>query len=248
MVCGPAGYQLFPRVAHVALPLLLSTVDSGLSSTRLQRAGRRRQLHFYQEVMRVLGSRYEAADKVCAFIDSALSFSGAKLGVDYTPGRNEMLRNDEYTEDFDDTDENNPPTQLRSVAGSRFKNICEYFARQPRSYLRLSLTLDYALYKGQYPLQSDIERLWGELQLVDTRQPSDLQVQQITQSATSSRSIIQQMPGEISLDLLETQNLYPEEDIDFDEFGDGLETSNVEYLSNGFVSPASMVIMDTPLQ
>lgn len=198
--------------------------------------------------MRVLGSRYEAADKVCAFIDSALSFSGAKLGVDFMPGGNELFRNDDYTQDLDDTDEGNPPTQLRSVAGSRFKNICEYFARQPRSYLRLSLTLDYALYRGQYPLQSDIERLWGELQLVDTRQPSDLQVQQLTQSATSSSSIVHQMPGEVSLDLLDTQNLYPENEIGFDEFGDGLETSDIEYLTNGFISPASMIMMNTPLE
>lgn len=235
-------------MAHVALPLLLSTVDSGFSSTRLQRAGRRRQLHFYQEVMRVLGSRYEAADKVCAFIDSALSFSGTKLGIYFTPGGNELLRNDEYPEDLDDTDEGNPPNQLRSVAGSRFKNVCEYFARQPRSYLRLSLTLDYALYRGQYPLQSDIERLWGELQLAEPRQPSDVQVQQITEDATSSSSIVQQMPGEISLDLLDTQNLYSEKDIGFDDFGDGLGTSDMEYLTNGFISPPSMIMMNTPLQ
>lgn len=232
----------------MALPLLLSTVDSGFSSTRLQRAGRRRQLHFYQEVMRVLGSRYEAADKVCAFIDNALSFSGAKLGIDFTPGGNELLRNDEYIEDLGDADEGNPPAQSRPAAGSRFRNVCEYFARQPRSYLRLSLTLDYALYRGQYPRQSDIERLWSELQLVDPQQPSHLHIQPVTQSATSSSSIVHQIQEGMRLDVLGSHNLYSEKDIGFDDFGDGLGNSNMEYVTNGFISPASMLLMNTPLQ
>lgn len=121
----PAVELQFVSVAHVALPLLLSTVNSGLSSTRLQRAGRRRQLRFYQEVMRVLGSRYEAADKVCAFIDSALSFSSAKLSINFTPGGSELLRNDEYIEDLNDADEVNSLAQPRPAAGSPLKNVCE---------------------------------------------------------------------------------------------------------------------------
>ncbi|KAJ5438519.1 uncharacterized protein N7458_009517 [Penicillium daleae] len=240
--------DLAAAVAHVALPLLLSTIDSGFSSTRLQRAGRRRQLHFYQEVMRVLGSRYEAADKVCAFIDSALSFSGAKLGLDFTPGGNELLRNDEYIEDLSDDDEGNPLAQPRPAAGSRFKNVCEYFARQPRSYLRLSLTLDYALYRGQYPHQSDIERLWSDLQLVDSQQPSGLPVPPVSQCATSWTLTDHQIQRDVELDLLETHGSYPEKDIGFDDFGDGLGPSNMEYVANGFISPASLIIMNTPLQ
>lgn len=195
--------------------------------------------------MRVLGSRYEAADKVCAFIDSALSLSGAKLGIDFTPGGSELLCNDEYIEDPGNTDEDNPLGQPGPVAGSRFKNVCEYFARQPRSYLRLSLTLDYALYRGQYPRQSAIERLWSELQLVDPQQISDSLVMQ---SATSSSSMVPQMQGEMPLDFLDTQNFGPEKKIDFDDFGDGLEISNMEYMANGFISPASMNMMNTPLQ
>lgn len=198
--------------------------------------------------MRVLGSRYEAADKVCAFIDSALSFSGAKLAIDFTPGGNELLRNDEHIEDLNEADEVNSLAQPRPAAGSRFKNVCEYFARQPRSYLRLSLTLDYALYRGQYPRQSDIEQLWGELQLVDPQQTPDLLVQPVTQSATSSGSMVPQMQGEMPLDFLDTQNFYPEKEIGFDGFGDGLEISNMEYMVNGFISPASMDMMNTPLQ
>lgn len=229
----------------MALPLLLSTVDSGFSSTRLQRAGRRRQLHFYQEVMRVLGSRYEAADKVCAFIASALSLSGAKLGIDFTPGGSELLRNDEYIDDLRNTDEDNPLAQPGQVTRRRFKNVCEYFARQPRSYLRLSLTLDYALYRGQDPRQSDIERLWSELQLVDPQQTHELLV---TQSVTSLSPMVPEMQGEMPLDILDTQNFYPEKEIGFDHFGDGLEISNMESMVNSFISPASMHMLSPPLQ
>jgi hypothetical protein len=198
--------------------------------------------------MRVLGSRYEAADKVCAFIDSALSFSGAKLGLDFTPGGNEILRNDEYIEDLSDDDEGNPLAQPRPAAGSRFKNVCEYFARQPRSYLRLSLTLDYALYRGQYPRQCDIERLWSDLQLVDSQQPSDLPVPPVSQCATSWTLTDHQIQRDVELDFLETHGSYPEKDIGFDDFGDGLGPSNMEYVANGFISPASLIIMNTPLQ
>ena len=108
--------------------------------------------------------------------------------------------------------------------------------------------MDYALYRGQYPRQSDIEQLWGELQLVDPQQTSDLLVQPVTQSATSSSSMVPQNARRYAIRFLDAQNLYPEKEIGFDDFGNGLEISNMEYMVSGFISPASMDMMSTPLQ
>lgn len=150
-------------VAHTALPLVLSTVDSRLSSTRLQLAARHRQLHFYKEIMRILQSRYEATDKVCAFIESALSSSNAMFDLNPTQIGSKVNGDNSLGSGGDLA-----PVQSGQFVGRRIKNISQFFASQPRSYLRLSLLLDYALSRGQYPRLDNTERLWQRLRLFDS--------------------------------------------------------------------------------
>lgn len=227
----------------MALPLLLSTVDSWFSSTRLQRNARRRHLHFYKEAMRVLGSQYEAADKVCTFIDSALSSSGVAFSSELAHIGSELDHSDGASTSLGSADEQISPIQPKPVSGFRFKSISEYFGRQTRSYLRLSLALDYALCRGQFPRKSDFEKLCQKLRLVDSQQLCS----PVTEQSPSASLSIQLRQPSIPCDLSDPHALHTRRPHDFDHIEHSLGSSNDEWIVNGFITPSD-VMMHAPLQ
>ncbi|KAH8694309.1 hypothetical protein BGW36DRAFT_430319 [Talaromyces proteolyticus] len=242
---GLACYLPISAIAHAALPLVLSALDSELSSTRLQLVARQRRLHFYKQIMRVLQSRYEAADKVCSFVDDIISYSKLKLDLNSTwmvTGSgvdNKSLHNFNRNSDI--------ASRLREryqVPGRRMKTICEFFFRQPRSYLRLALLLDHALSRGQYPRQDDIERLWKRLRLSDTPQVSDMPVGTILPDKSSSslstnqtESVTTQAPRPMN-SVLELERVPQNSD------WLSLRPLDIEFSETGCISPSNIMTND----
>lgn len=119
-------------------------------------------MHFYNETMRVLQSRYDAADNVCAFIKNVLS--SVNLAGD--SNSTQLVTADPNGGEAGGTN------NRFETPGSRIKNVCDLFFRQPRQYLRLAMLLDYALSRGQYPPAEDIGKLFRRLRLCDRRSMS----------------------------------------------------------------------------
>ncbi|TPX21289.1 hypothetical protein DIZ76_015245 [Coccidioides immitis] len=138
---GVACHLPISAIAYTALPLVLNALDVKLSGSGSQSATRKRRLRYYAEVMQLYRSRYDGTDDVAVYIREILHFAEAQ--------------NLSILEKPLEGDDPNVSQETRGWA--------EVFIRQPRFYLRLSLTLDYALARGRYPQDSDLPILVREL-------------------------------------------------------------------------------------
>lgn len=127
------------------------------SSTTFTTNARQRRLDYFQEVMRQLQSRYEVTDLVISFIKDSLSLSNLqKQSGSLQPGAMHFRRA--------------ATTSGRMIyppPGSHTKNWCEVFIYNPRFYLRLSLSLDFALARGHFPRHGDVDALFSLLEVSD---------------------------------------------------------------------------------
>jgi hypothetical protein len=182
--------------------------------------------------MLVLQSRYEAADKVCSFVDDVISYFKLKLDLNSTgmiTGSgvdNESLQNLNRSSDIASRSR-----ERYQVPGRRMKTICEFFFRQTRSYLRLALLLDHALSRGQYPRQDDIERLWKRLRLSDTDKSSSSLCNDQTEAVTT------QAPQPMN-------SVVENERVPQNPSWLSLRPSDSEFSETGCICPANIMIND----
>ncbi|EEP76991.1 predicted protein [Uncinocarpus reesii 1704] len=138
---GVARHLPISAIAYTALPLVLIALDVKLSGSVSQSATRKRRLRYYAEIMQLYRSRYDGTDDVAVYIREILQFAETQnLSISIRP-----MKSDDCA----------PVQETRGWA--------EVFVRQPRFYLRMSLTLDYALARGRYPQDSDLPVLVREL-------------------------------------------------------------------------------------
>jgi hypothetical protein len=125
---------------------------------------RERRLGYFTETMRQLRRRYEVTDDVMSYIKKSLDLSNLqKQSGGLHPG--EMC--------FDRTSDHMQmtPRMKYPPPGSRTKNWCEIILRNPRFFLRLSLTLDRALARGQFPSDDDMLAMFSQLQVSSSNSP-----------------------------------------------------------------------------
>ncbi|KAK2809859.1 hypothetical protein FQN50_003500 [Emmonsiellopsis sp. PD_5] len=136
---GIARHLPISAIAYTALPLLLNALDVKLSSSTSQTATRQRRFRYYAEIMQLYRDRYDGTDGVAVFIQQALQFAD-NLNISI------MFQQ----------------TQSKAKASESY-GWPEMFTREPRLYLRLSLTLDYAFTRGYFPKDADLPALIREL-------------------------------------------------------------------------------------
>lgn len=107
--------------------------------------------------MRQLQSRYEVTDLVISFIKDSLSLSNLrKHSGGLQPGDMHFRRAATIS-----------GRMIYPPPGSHTKNWCEVFIYNPRLYLRLSLSLDFALARGHFPRHGDLDALFSQLEVSD---------------------------------------------------------------------------------
>lgn len=125
--------------------------------------------------MQLYRSRYDGTDDVAVYIREILQFAEAQNhsvsikpleGMTDCINRGRELRGDTILTTRSVGIESKSPQETRGWA--------EMFIRQPRFYLRLSLTLDYALARGRYPQDSDLPILVRDLPVTDMPRSSFL--------------------------------------------------------------------------
>ncbi|KAI1964520.1 hypothetical protein LOZ56_006189 [Ophidiomyces ophidiicola] len=131
---GVARHLPISAVAYTALPLILYAMDVKLSRSISQSTTRKRQLKYYAEVMQLYRNRYDGTDDVAVFVREILQFVESQNPyISITPLEGDISK---------------PSHEKRCWT--------DVFVRQPRFYLRISSTLDYALSRGRYPKDSDL--------------------------------------------------------------------------------------------
>lgn len=134
----------------MAFPLLLGMLDKQLSSTAFQRSSRTRRMVFLQEVIRQLQQRYEVADDVLSFINKSLDLACRQLQG--------HLASSAYPCNYDGAAWEQMTDQMRyPPPGSRTKAWSELFIGNTRHFLRFSFSLDYALARGKFPEESNLD-------------------------------------------------------------------------------------------
>ncbi|PGH18097.1 hypothetical protein AJ79_00725 [Helicocarpus griseus UAMH5409] len=138
---GIARHLPISAIAYTALPLLLNALDVKLSASTSQTATRQRRFRYYAEIMQSYRDRYDGTDGVAAFIQKALQFAdNVNISIMFQ----------------------------QTQSGKRKSESCgwpEVFTREPRLYLRLWLTLDYAFTRGSFPQDADLPEYVRELDI-----------------------------------------------------------------------------------
>ncbi|PGH09318.1 hypothetical protein GX51_00760 [Blastomyces parvus] len=174
---GVARHLPISAIAYTALPLVLNALDVKLSGTTSQSATRKRRLSYYAEVMQLYRNRYDGTDYVALLIQEVLRFAETQnLLISFQPNETASITsspNASSDNGKEDTNKSSPVTEASNgpdPSNKRTKSWSEVFIRQPRFYLRLSLSIDFAFSRGQYPRDADLPALVRELHL---RQDSD---------------------------------------------------------------------------
>lgn len=110
--------------------------------------------------MRQLRQRYEVTDEVMSFVDQALALTSfqTQWQPDLHGSNKECNYNEGIAQHMSNRARFPPP-------GSRTKSWSEVLVRNPRLYLRLSFALDYALARGQFPRDSDLDTLLSPVEI-----------------------------------------------------------------------------------
>jgi len=134
----------YPRVAYTALPLVLHLLDVKLSSTPFRTAKKQRRLNIYTEAMKTFQSQYDATDKVTEIISKMVEH----ISIENAEAQGE-------------TPSNHSEADLGSLASkssddpSVVQDWGDVLLRQPKLYLRLTITIDLFMSKGVFPTDSD---------------------------------------------------------------------------------------------
>ncbi|KAK2774854.1 hypothetical protein FQN53_003469 [Emmonsiellopsis sp. PD_33] len=169
---GVARHLPISAIAYTALPLVLNALDVKLSGTTSQSATRKRRLSYYAEVMQLYRNRYDGTDYVALLIQQVLRFAeGQNLLISIQPGAAGNLMPDSANGNGEGNSNTSTalterPNKQLSI-GKGTKSWAEVFVRQPRLYLRLSLSIDFAFARGQYPRDADLPAIVRELHLRD---------------------------------------------------------------------------------
>ena len=132
------------RIAYAALPLVLHLLDVKLSSTAVRTAKKQRRLNIYIEAMKALQSQYDVTDTVSEIIGQMIEH----VSLDQQEKQGE-------------TPSSHPEAGLDSVASnatddpSVVQDWGDVLLRQPKLYLRLTVTMDLSMSKGSFPNDSD---------------------------------------------------------------------------------------------
>ncbi|EEH34680.2 hypothetical protein PAAG_05729 [Paracoccidioides lutzii Pb01] len=176
---GVARHLPISAVAYTALPLVLNALDVKLSGTTSQSATHKRQLGYYVEVMQFYRNRYDGTDYVAFLIQQVLKFAESQnLTVSFQASAGTNVMSNSTNNDSDVSGDTNTSTALTERSNSdKFaengtKSWGEILVRHPRLYLRLSLPLDIAFARGQFPRDADLPSLVREFRLKDDSGPS----------------------------------------------------------------------------
>ncbi|OAT09007.1 hypothetical protein BDBG_04585 [Blastomyces gilchristii SLH14081] len=183
---GVARHLPISAIAYTALPLVLNALDVKLSGTTSQSATRKRRLSYYAEVMQLYRNRYDGTDYVALLIQEVLRFvEKQNFLISFQPDESSSIMsspNSSRDNGKEDTNKSSPVTETSNgpaASNKRTKSWSEVFIRQPRFYLRLSLSIDFAFARGQYPRDTDLPALVRELHLrkdsdqaIETMQPN----------------------------------------------------------------------------
>ncbi|PGH30491.1 hypothetical protein GX50_06746 [[Emmonsia] crescens] len=171
---GVARHLPISAIAYTAIPLVLNALDVKLSRTTSQTATRKRRLSYYAEVMQLYRNRYDGTDYVALLIQEVLRFAEKQnLLISFQPNGPANIMSNPNTSSGNGKGDTNKSSSLTETsnrpisAGKRTKSWSEVFIRQPRFYLRLSLSIDFAFATGQYPRDTDLPALVRELHLRD---------------------------------------------------------------------------------
>ncbi|KLJ05857.1 hypothetical protein EMPG_10711 [Blastomyces silverae] len=169
---GVARHLPISAIAYTALPLVLNALDVKLSGTTSQSATRKRRLSYYAEVMQLYRNRYDGTDYVALLIQEVLRFAEKQnLLISFQPNEPSSVMSSPNTSSDNGKEDSNKSSPLTEASNGpapsnkRTKSWSEVFIRQPRFYLRLSLSIDFAFARGQYPRDADLPALVRELHL-----------------------------------------------------------------------------------
>jgi len=130
------------------MPLVLNILDVKLSSTKSQCSVRQRRLQIFMEAMKVLQTQYDGTDRVSDAIERIIRY----LAVN-----NYVKSNDSYG--FSDRhDSHGQNRSVGSIGPAPEPVVTEWgdvLIRLPNCYLRIVVTLDLAVSKGEYPEEND---------------------------------------------------------------------------------------------
>ncbi|EEH42840.2 uncharacterized protein PADG_07660 [Paracoccidioides brasiliensis Pb18] len=176
---GVARHLPISAVAYTALPLVLNALDVKLSGTTSQSATHKRKLGYYVEIMQLYRNRYDGTDYVAFLIQQVLKFAESQnLTVSFLASAGANVVSNSTNDDSDvsgDTDTSTALTERSNsdkAAENGTKSWGEVLVRQPRLYLRLSLSLDIAFARGQFPRDADLPSLVREFRPKDDSGPS----------------------------------------------------------------------------
>ncbi|KAF2815567.1 uncharacterized protein BDZ99DRAFT_435984 [Mytilinidion resinicola] len=136
-------------VAYAALPLVLHVLDVKLSATESQSARKRRRLDIYTMTMKGLQAQYDGTDEVFEIIGKVVDY----MSLEKSTQRRRSSNEHKYV--FQDSDSPRlsslePKNPRRAV-----NDWGDVLLRQPSLYLRIALTMDLSLSKGQFPDDTD---------------------------------------------------------------------------------------------
>ena len=158
------------RVAYTALPLVLNAVDIKFSGSKSESAARKGLFRYYAEIMELYSKRYDGTDAVALCIQQMLKFVEAekrRLAAYLSKLGTYLVHSCTYQSTAYPkyvTEPGSPPGQNSA------KSWSEIFVRQPRFYLRLSMTLDITISRGHFPIDHDLPLLIRQRSLMDEAQ------------------------------------------------------------------------------
>jgi hypothetical protein len=130
------------------LPLVLNILDVKLSLTKSQCSIRQRRLQIFMEAMKVLQTHYDGTDRVSDAIERIIRYLAVINHI-------KISDNSAYTDGRDSHVQNSSVSSTGSRSGQAVTEWGDVLIRLPYCYLRVVVTLDLAVSKGEYPEESD---------------------------------------------------------------------------------------------
>ena len=130
------------------MPLVLNILDVKLSSTKSQCSVRQRRLQIFMEVMKVLQTQYDGTDRVSDAIERIIRYLAVNNNV-------KSIDSYEYSDRRDSHLQNHTVSSTSTASEPIVTEWGDVLIRLPTCYLRIVMTLDLAVSKGEYPEEAD---------------------------------------------------------------------------------------------
>ena len=130
------------------MPLVLNILDVKLSLTKSQCSVRQRRLQIFMEVMKVLQTQYDGTDRVSDAIERIIRYLAVNNNV-------KSIDSYEYSDRRDSHLQNHTVSSTSTASEPIVTEWGDVLIRLPTCYLRIVMTLDLAVSKGEYPEEAD---------------------------------------------------------------------------------------------